>query len=202
MALVVPPVCLVPTLKEESGAACLGAILVDVIGVAVVMQATRACRSPSSSSRRWPAYLTTCRSPTEQGSLSPAQRPEPHAPRCGRDCGPRLVPLPDADQHGVLGRGLPDHWQLAVYHLPGQADRTHDAGLRAHRSTKMSVADAENEHKGSVEEEMAEYRGGLNTVKYVVLRVAFVVVLVVLAIVFTSRTSWARRTRSRSPGPA
>ncbi|KAE9076033.1 hypothetical protein PF006_g28212 [Phytophthora fragariae] len=108
----------------------------------------------------------------------------------------------------VLGGSLLDgHFpnafsQTTCEHLAGQADRTHDAGLPAHRSTKMSVADAENEHKGSVEEEMTKYRGGLNTVKYVVLRVAFVVVLVVLAIVFTSRTSWARRTRSRSPGPA
>ncbi|KAE8883651.1 hypothetical protein PF003_g23928 [Phytophthora fragariae] len=57
MALVVlpRPVCLVPTRKMESGAAfagCLGTILANVIGVAVVMQATRACSSRSSSSRR------------------------------------------------------------------------------------------------------------------------------------------------------
>ncbi|KAG3109418.1 hypothetical protein C6341_g27946 [Phytophthora cactorum] len=60
------------------------------------------------------------------------------------------------------------------------------------RSSKMSyvlVADAENEHKGDVEEEMAEYRGGLNTIKYIVLRVIIIVILVVLAIVFKDHFS-------------
>jgi len=44
MALMVLPVCLVPTLKEGAGAAfagCLGTILADIIGVAVVMHGMR-----------------------------------------------------------------------------------------------------------------------------------------------------------------
>ncbi|KAE8972925.1 hypothetical protein PF010_g27165 [Phytophthora fragariae] len=53
----------------------------------------------------------------------------------------------------------------------------------------VSVGDAENEHKGDVEEEMAEYRGVRNTVKHVLLLVVIVVVLVVLAIVFKDHFS-------------
>ncbi|RLN52191.1 hypothetical protein BBJ29_000807 [Phytophthora kernoviae] len=44
MALMVLPVCLVPTLKEGSGAAfagCMGTIIADIIGVAVVMHGMR-----------------------------------------------------------------------------------------------------------------------------------------------------------------
>ncbi|KAE9281020.1 hypothetical protein PR003_g27795 [Phytophthora rubi] len=100
---------------------------------------------------------------------------------------------------------------VACLHVSGQDDGAHDAGLRAQdpvgyaeaatsdvtqggprRSSKMSyvsVADAENEHMGDVEEEMAEFHGGRNTVKYVVLRVVIVVVLVVLAIVFKDHRS-------------
>ncbi|KAJ8577683.1 hypothetical protein ON010_g1523 [Phytophthora cinnamomi] len=59
------------------------------------------------------------------------------------------------------------------------------------RSSKMSfvsVADSERVHKDNEEEEAAEYTGA-NAIKYVVLRVAIVVVLVILAIVFKDHFS-------------
>ncbi|KAJ8524341.1 hypothetical protein ON010_g16778 [Phytophthora cinnamomi] len=60
MALTVLPVCLVPTLKEGAGAAfagCMGTLVADVIGIAVVMHASRRrIRKPSSSVRCWHRY--------------------------------------------------------------------------------------------------------------------------------------------------
>ncbi|KAG7386251.1 hypothetical protein PHYBOEH_008755 [Phytophthora boehmeriae] len=54
------------------------------------------------------------------------------------------------------------------------------------RSSKMSYisnADAENPHYGDFEAEQAEYTG-VNAIKYVVLRIAIIVVLVILSIIF------------------
>ncbi|KAI9994502.1 hypothetical protein PInf_011137 [Phytophthora infestans] len=66
---------------------------------------------------------------------------------------------------------------------------TQEEPRRSSKMSYVSVADAENEHKGDVEAEMAEYRGGLNTIKYVALRVIIIVILVVLAIVFKDHFS-------------
>ncbi|RLN94111.1 hypothetical protein BBJ28_00024566, partial [Nothophytophthora sp. Chile5] len=59
------------------------------------------------------------------------------------------------------------------------------------RSSKMSyvsVADAENPHYGDAEAEAAEYRG-VNTIKYVLMRIAIIVVLVILSIVLKDHFS-------------
>ncbi|KAE9081459.1 hypothetical protein PF006_g27107 [Phytophthora fragariae] len=68
-------------------------------------------------------------------------------------------------------------------------DVTQGKPRRSSKMSYVSVGDAENEHKGDVEEEMAEYRGVRNTVKHVLLLVVIVVVLVVLAIVFKDHFS-------------
>ncbi|KAE9015852.1 hypothetical protein PR001_g14795 [Phytophthora rubi] len=68
-------------------------------------------------------------------------------------------------------------------------DVTQGEPRRSFKMSYVSVTDAENEHKGDVEEEMAKFRGRRNTVKYVVLRVVIVFVLVVLAIVFKDHFS-------------
>ncbi|GMF27537.1 unnamed protein product [Phytophthora fragariaefolia] len=56
------------------------------------------------------------------------------------------------------------------------------------RSSKLSYVSVVD-HKEDVEEEMAEYRGGMNTIKYVGLRVVMIVILEVLAIVFRDHFS-------------
>jgi vesicular inhibitory amino acid transporter len=53
----------------------------------------------------------------------------------------------------------------------------------------VSVADAENPHLGDAEAEAAEYRGGVNTIKYVLMRIAIIIVLVVLSIVLRNHFS-------------
>ncbi|KAE9323911.1 hypothetical protein PF008_g17241 [Phytophthora fragariae] len=58
---------------------------------------------------------------------------------------------------------------------------------RNSKLTYVSVAGAD--HKEDVDEEMAEYRGGVNTIKYIVLRVVMIVILEVLAIVFRDHFS-------------
>ncbi|KAE9078305.1 hypothetical protein PF002_g24748 [Phytophthora fragariae] len=68
-------------------------------------------------------------------------------------------------------------------------DVTQGEPRRSFKMSYVSVTDAENEHKGDVEEEMTKFRGRRNTVKYVVLRVVIVFVLVVLAIVFKDHFS-------------
>ncbi|KAE9161489.1 hypothetical protein PF004_g30805 [Phytophthora fragariae] len=58
------------------------------------------------------------------------------------------------------------------------------------RSSKLSyVSVAEANHKEDVDEEMAEYRGGVDTTKYIVPRVVMIVILEVLAIVFRDHFS-------------
>lgn len=62
----------------------------------------------------------------------------------------------------------------------------------------VSVADSEREFKDDGEAEAAEYRGGKNTIKNIVLRVVIVVILVVLSIIFQdhfriSPISWVCR---------
>ncbi|ETI35621.1 hypothetical protein L917_17341 [Phytophthora nicotianae] len=52
----------------------------------------------------------------------------------------------------------------------------------------ISVADAENPHYGDAEAEAAEYRGA-NVIKYVVMRMAIIVVLVILSIVLRDHFS-------------
>ncbi|EGZ24471.1 hypothetical protein PHYSODRAFT_325587 [Phytophthora sojae] len=52
----------------------------------------------------------------------------------------------------------------------------------------ISVADAENPHFGDAEAEAAEYRGS-NTIKYVLMRMAIIVVLVILSIVLKDHFS-------------
>nr|KAE8917521.1 hypothetical protein PF009_g32157 [Phytophthora fragariae] len=58
------------------------------------------------------------------------------------------------------------------------------------RSSKLSyVSVAEANHKEDVDEEMAEYRGGVDSTKYIVPRVVMIVILEVLAIVFRDHFS-------------
>ncbi|KAG6961251.1 hypothetical protein JG688_00009202 [Phytophthora aleatoria] len=56
-------------------------------------------------------------------------------------------------------------------------------GNRRSRMSYVSVADSERVHKDNEEEEAAEYTGA-NVIKYVILRIAIVVILVALAIAF------------------
>ncbi|GMF22335.1 unnamed protein product [Phytophthora fragariaefolia] len=59
---------------------------------------------------------------------------------------------------------------------------------RRSKMSYMSVADAENPHFGDEEAEAAEYRG-TNAIKYVLMRVAIIVVLVILSIVLKDHFS-------------
>ncbi|EGZ20176.1 hypothetical protein PHYSODRAFT_558663 [Phytophthora sojae] len=68
---------------------------------------------------------------------------------------------------------------------------TNNSVVNENRRSKMSyvsVADSERVHKDNEEEEAAEYKGA-NVLKYVALRIAIVVVLVILAIVFKDHFS-------------
>ncbi|KAF1783408.1 Amino acid transporter, transmembrane domain [Phytophthora cactorum] len=210
MALTVLPVCLVPTLKEGSGAAfagCLGTIIADVIGVAVVMHGMRGhrvFRSRSSSFRRWLVSLAICPLPTVLHS-DPTRMPRVVGVTVGFISCLFLVLASTAySATGMTNLGFAPNWGIVVlayifmqlhitiafsvivnpaFYLAEQEPR------RSSKMSYVSVADAENEHKGDVEEEMAEYRGGLNTIKYIVLRVIIIVILVVLAIVFKDHFS-------------
>ncbi|KAE9013027.1 hypothetical protein PF010_g9182 [Phytophthora fragariae] len=59
---------------------------------------------------------------------------------------------------------------------------------RRSKMSYVSVADAENPHYGDEDAEAAEYRGG-NAIKYVLLRAAIIVVLVILSIVLKDHFS-------------
>ncbi|KAG2519495.1 hypothetical protein JM16_007123 [Phytophthora kernoviae] len=62
----------------------------------------------------------------------------------------------------------------------------------ARRSSKVSyvsVVETTTDHKENIEAELAEYHGGANTIKYVVLRIVIIVILVVLSIVFQDHFS-------------
>ncbi|KAG7397818.1 hypothetical protein PHYBOEH_012080 [Phytophthora boehmeriae] len=59
---------------------------------------------------------------------------------------------------------------------------------RSKMSSYMSIADAENPHYGDEDAEVAEYHGA-NAIKYVLLRMAIIVVLVILSIVLKDHFS-------------
>ncbi|KAE9160761.1 hypothetical protein PF005_g31513 [Phytophthora fragariae] len=68
---------------------------------------------------------------------------------------------------------------------------TNNSLVNENRRSKMSyvsVADSERVHKDNEEEEAAEYKGS-NAIKYVALRIAIVIILVILAIVFKDHFS-------------
>ncbi|KAE8958173.1 hypothetical protein PR002_g30949 [Phytophthora rubi] len=68
---------------------------------------------------------------------------------------------------------------------------TNTSLVNENRRSKMSyvsVADSERVHKDNEEEEAAEYKGA-NVIKYVALRIAIVIILVILAIVFKDHFS-------------
>ncbi|POM68382.1 Amino Acid/Auxin Permease (AAAP) Family [Phytophthora palmivora] len=66
--------------------------------------------------------------------------------------------------------------QVSTPRDPAIKDSVHSS-----RMSYVSVADAENVHRGNPEAEAAEYRGA-NAIKYVLMRVAIVVVLVIISI--------------------
>ncbi|RLN14392.1 hypothetical protein BBJ28_00018172 [Nothophytophthora sp. Chile5] len=75
--------------------------------------------------------------------------------------------------------------------LSKQSDAALANTTSVRRSSKMSyvsVADAENRHKDDAEEEAAEYRG-VNSLKYIALRIVIIVILVVLSIIFKDHFS-------------
>ncbi|KAG2770481.1 hypothetical protein Pcac1_g18453 [Phytophthora cactorum] len=268
MALTVLPVCLVPTLKEGSGAAfagCLGTIIADVIGVAVVMHGMRGHPSVPFPELKFSqvagvfgnlslAYGAGIVIPDLQRQHSdPTRMPRVVGVTVGfisclflvlastaysavgcQISGNLLFTIYPDSETGMTNLGFAPNWGIVVLayifmqlhitiafsvivnpafylaeriFLGMHKKKSHDlenpmsyvevatpnvTQEEPRRSSKMSyvlVADAENEHKGDVEEEMAEYRGGLNTIKYIVLRVIIIVILVVLAIVFKDHFS-------------
>ncbi|KAE9041792.1 hypothetical protein PR003_g5648 [Phytophthora rubi] len=270
MALMVLPVCLVPTLKEGAGAAfagCLGTVLADVIGVAVVMHGMRGHPSVPFPELKFSqvagvfgnlslAYGAGIVIPDLQRQHSdPSRMPRVVGVTVGlisclfltlastaysavgcQITGNLLFTIYPDKTTGLTTLGFEPHWGVVVlaylfmqlhitvafsvivnpafyiaerlalgmhkrkprgdledpvggYVDAATPDVTTGEPRRSSKMSYVSVADAENEHKGDVEEEMAEYRGGRNTVKYVLLRVVIVVVLVVLAIVFKDHFS-------------
>jgi vesicular inhibitory amino acid transporter len=268
MALMVLPVCLIPTLKEGAGAAfagCLGTIIADVIGVAVVMYGMRGHPSVPSPDLKISQVLGCF------GNLALAYGAGIVIPDLQRQHSdptrmPRIVLVtvsfiscmflvlastaysavgcqisgnllftiyPDADT-GMTALGFKPSWGAVVlaylfmqlhitvafsvlinpafYIAERLALGMHkkvtpdmEAGLsyaesatpgivqtESRRSSKMSyvsAVDNEGEFKDDIEAEAAEYRGGMNTIKYVVLRVVIVVILVVLSIIFQDHFS-------------
>ncbi|KAG6608921.1 Amino Acid/Auxin Permease (AAAP) Family [Phytophthora cinnamomi] len=268
MALMVLPVCLVPTLKEGSGAAfagCLGTVLADVIGVAVVMHGMRGHPSVPFPELKFSqvagvfgnlslAYGAGIVIPDLQRQHSdPTRMPRVVGVTVGvisclfltlastaysavgcQITGNLLFTIYPNSETGLTTLGFAPRWGVVVlayifmqlhitiafsvilnpafyiaerlalgmhkkkprdlenpvsYVEAATPDVTQGEPRRSSKMSYVSVADAENEHKGDVEEEMAEYRGGLNTIKYIVLRVVIIVVLVVLAIVFKDHFS-------------
>ncbi|EGZ20175.1 hypothetical protein PHYSODRAFT_328314 [Phytophthora sojae] len=76
---------------------------------------------------------------------------------------------------------------LSKHSDPGYASVSHPV-RRSSKMSFVSVADSERVHKDNEEEEAAEYTGS-NALKYVALRIAIVVALVILAIVFKDHFS-------------
>ncbi|RLN90801.1 hypothetical protein BBJ28_00017531 [Nothophytophthora sp. Chile5] len=270
MALLVLPVCLVPTLKEGSGAAfagCLGTILADILGVAVVMHGMRGHPSvpfPDLSFSQVAGVFGNLSLAYGAGIVIPdLQRQHSDPTRMPRVVGVTVAFIsclfltlastaysavgcqitgnllftiyPDSVS-GLTTLGFASDWGTVVlaylfmqlhitiafsvilnpafyiaerlalgmhkkrpqdlenpanYEEAATPDLTHLDQTEQRRSSKMSyvsVADAENEHKDDVEEEMAEYRGS-NMLKYIVLRVVIIVILVVLSIVFKDHFS-------------
>ncbi|OWZ16247.1 Amino Acid/Auxin Permease [Phytophthora megakarya] len=268
MALMVLPVCLVPTLKEGAGAAfagCMGTIIADVIGVAVVMYGMRGHPSVPSPDLKISqvlgcfgnlalAYGAGIVIPDLQRQHSdPSRMPRIvlvtvsfisclflvlastaySAVGCQISGNLLFTIYPDADT-GMTSLGFKPDWGAVVlaylfmqlhitiafsvlinpafYLAERMALGMHKRApldiedghayvealtpalvqTEPRRSSKMSyvsVADSEREHKDDPEIEMAEYRGGKNTMKYISLRVVMVVILVVLSIIFQDHFS-------------
>ncbi|KAF4315851.1 hypothetical protein BBO99_00008867 [Phytophthora kernoviae] len=268
MALMVLPVCLIPTLKEGAGAAfagCMGTIIADVIGVAVVMHGMRGHPTVPSPDLKFSqvvgcfgnlalAYGAGIVIPDLQRQHSdPTRMPRVvlvtvtfisclfltlastaySAVGCQISGNLLYTIYPDSET-GMTTLGFKPSWgavvlaylfmqlhitiafsvivnpaffiaeRLALGMHKKQATDI-EAGLNytesltpaevqsePRRSSKMSyvsVADSEREFKDDAEAEAAEYRGGSNTVKYVVLRVVIVIILVVLAVIFQDHFS-------------
>ncbi|KAL3656619.1 hypothetical protein V7S43_018524 [Phytophthora oleae] len=268
MALMVLPVCLVPTLKEGSGAAfagCMGTIIADIIGVAVVVHGMRGHSSvpfPELKFSQVAGVFGNLSLAYGAGIVIPdLQRQHSDPTRMPRVVGVTVAFIsclfltlastaysavgcqisgnllftiyPDSET-GRTNLGFSPRWGVVVMayifmqlhitiafsvivnpafyiaerlllgmHKKKQHDLentvsyieaatpnvTQEEPRRSSKMSYVSVADAENEHKGDVDEEIAEYRGGLNTIKYVVLRVVIVIILVVLAIIFKNHFS-------------
>jgi vesicular inhibitory amino acid transporter len=268
MALMVLPVCLVPTLKEGSGAAfagCMGTVLADVIGVAVVMHGMRGHPSVPFPELKFSqvagvfgnlslAYGAGIVIPDLQRQHSdPTRMPRVVAVTVGiisclfltlastaysavgcQITGNLLFTIYPSSETGLTTLGFAPRWGTVVmayifmqlhitiafsvilnpafyiaerlalgmhkkrpsdlknpvsYAEAATPDVTQADARRSSKMSYVSVADAENEHKGDVEEEMAEYRGGMNTIKYVTLRIVIIAVLVVLSIIFKDHFS-------------
>ncbi|KAG7387967.1 hypothetical protein PHYPSEUDO_013365 [Phytophthora pseudosyringae] len=269
MALMVLPVCLVPTLKEGSGAAfagCMGTILADIIGVAVVVHGMRGHPSvpfPELKFSQVAGVFGNLSLAYGAGIVIPdLQRQHSDPTRMPRVVGVTVAFIsclfltlastaysavgcqisgnllftiyPDSET-GMTNLGFAPRWGVVVlayifmqlhitiafsvilnpafyiserlllgmhkkrphdlenpasYMEAATPNATQEEPPRSSKMSYVSVADAENEHKGdTIEEEMAEYRGGMNTIKYVALRVVIIVILVVLSIIFKDHFS-------------
>ncbi|KUF91311.1 WD repeat-containing protein 35 [Phytophthora nicotianae] len=164
MALMVLPVCLIPTLKEGAGAAfagCMGTIIADVIGVAVVMYGMRGHPTVPSPDLKISQVLGCF------GNLALAY-----------GAGIVIPDLQPADME--VGLGYAESTTPAIVQTESR---------RSSKMSYVSVADSEREFKDDPEAEAAEYRGGKNTIKYIALRVVIVAILVVLSIIFQDHFS-------------
>ncbi|GMF09534.1 unnamed protein product [Phytophthora lilii] len=93
---------------------------------------------------------------------------------------------PEDLENGLTYReaGTPDE---IVKHSDAALANTNSV-RRSSRMSYVSVAEAENQHKGDAEAEAAEYRG-TNGIKYIVLRLVIIVILVILSIIFKDHFS-------------
>ncbi|KUF86238.1 hypothetical protein AM588_10002378 [Phytophthora nicotianae] len=209
MALTVLPVCLIPTLKEGAGAAfagCMGTILADVIGVAVVMYGMRGHPTVPSPDLKISQVLGCF------GNLALAYGAGIVLPDLQRQHSdptrmPRVVlvtlhitiafsviinPAFYIAERLALGMHKKVTMDMEVGRSYVESITPAIVQTESRRSSKMSyvsVADSEREFKEDPEAEVAEYRGGKNIVKYIALRVVIIVILVVLSIIFQDHFS-------------
>ncbi|ETN23400.1 hypothetical protein PPTG_00011 [Phytophthora nicotianae INRA-310] len=71
---------------------------------------------------------------------------------------------------------------------PGDGAERSEKESRASKRSFISVADNENVHLGEPEEEAAEYRG-VNTIKYVILRIVIIIILVIASVLLKDHFS-------------
>ncbi|RLN20775.1 hypothetical protein BBO99_00004299 [Phytophthora kernoviae] len=223
MALMCLPVCLIPTLKEGAGAAfagCMGTVIADVIGVAVVMYGMRGHPSVPAPDLKFSqvagvfgnlslAYgnllfsiypdatsgLTTLGFASDWGAVVLAYLfMQLHITIAFSVL---LNPVFYLSERLALGMhkkkqsDIEDGLTYADMDTPAKASVVNESVNQSERPSRMSyvsVADAENPHYGDAEAEAAEYRGA-NAIKYVLMRIAIIVVLVVLSIVLKDHFS-------------
>ncbi|KUF86233.1 hypothetical protein AM588_10002380 [Phytophthora nicotianae] len=223
MALACLPVCLVPTLKEGAGAAfagCMGTLVADVIGVAVVMHGMRGHPSVPTPDLNFKQVAGAF------GNLALAYGAGIVIPALQRQHNTGLTTLGFASDWGmvvlaylfmqlhitiafsvilnpafyiaeriVLGMHKPtvadvenNLLSYADAATPGDGAERSEKESRASKRSFISVADNENVHLGEPEEEAAEYRG-VNTIKYVILRIVIIIILVIASVLLKDHFS-------------